>query len=205
MPMDNPVSASEKSPSARRPKNGKRLDLPGLHVFAAVAGLLAVGGAMTDSIARDNTPEAIAATVRGETIQKVGFRAMIQKEAIMLNLAGTARNNPDGTVAVTLQGDKHRIDELVDAMRAGNKKSSTKNAVSATAIAVDPSLKTFTVYGWTSTTRNITNPYDLVFELRPDDKKISRGDAKAAWNAIAQKTLKGDDLAKFMKHLDEDD
>ena len=32
--------------------------------------------------------EAITATVMGETIQKVGFRAMIQKQAIMYNLAG---------------------------------------------------------------------------------------------------------------------
>ena len=29
--------------------------------------------------------------------------------------------------------------------------------------------------------------------------------AKAVWNTIAESTLKGDDLAKFMKHLDADD
>ena len=32
-----------------------------------------------------------------------------------------------------------------------------------------------------------------------------RHDAKAVWNKIAESTLKGDDLAKFMKHLDDDD
>ena len=71
--------------------------------------------------------------------------------------------------------------------------------------ALDPSLKTFTVYAWTSTSRNITNPYDLVFQLRPNDDEISPKQAKAVWNRIAESTLKGDDLAKFMKHLDADD
>ena len=35
--------------------------------------------------------------------------------------------------------------------------------------------------------------------------KYPRKQAEAAWNAIAESTLKGDDLAKFMKHLDADD
>ena len=47
-------------------------------------------------------------------IQKVGFRAMIQKQAIMYNLAGYARNIPDGTVSISLQGDKNRIDKVLD-------------------------------------------------------------------------------------------
>jgi hypothetical protein len=42
--------------------------------------------------------QAVTATVIGEKVQKVGYRAMIQKQAIMYNLAGFARNNPDGTV-----------------------------------------------------------------------------------------------------------
>ena len=64
--------------------------------------------------------------VSGETIQKVGFRAMIQKQAIMYNLAGYARNIPDGTVSISLQGDKNRIDKVLDAIRVGSKKSSTR-------------------------------------------------------------------------------
>ena len=67
--------------------------------------------------------QAITATVTGAQIQKVGFRAMIQKEAIRFNLAGSARNNPDGTVKVSLQGDKDRIDQTLAAIRAGSKKS----------------------------------------------------------------------------------
>jgi Acylphosphatase len=57
---------------------------------------LACGIAMSTVGARSQQ-EAIAGTVSGQQIQKVGFRAMIQKHAIMYNLAGYARNNPDGT------------------------------------------------------------------------------------------------------------
>jgi acylphosphatase len=61
------------------------------------------------------------------------------------------------------------------------------------------------VYGWTSTSRNITNPYDLVFQLRPANTEISKKEAAAAWNTIAEGALKGDDLDKFKKHLDSDE
>jgi acylphosphatase len=170
-----------------------------------LAAVLAGASAPLSAGAASAQQEAITATVVGEAIQKVGFRAMIQKEAIMDNLAGSARNNPDGTVTVTLQGDKDRIDRLLAAMRAGSKKSSKDNTIAQAPAAVDPNLKTFTVFGWTSTSRNITNPYDLVFALRPGNNQISRQDAKAVWNTIAEGALKGDDLAKFMKHLDDDD
>ena len=146
--------------------------------------------------------QAITATVTGAEIQKVGFRAMIQKEAIMYNLAGSARNNPDGTVSVSLQGDKDRIDNTLAAIRAGSKKSSPNNTINQVPAAWDPNLKTFTVFAWTSTTRNITNPYDLVFTLRPANDPVPPQDAKSIWNNIAESTLKGDDLAKFKNHLD---
>jgi hypothetical protein len=119
--------------------------------------------------------------------------------------ASEARNNPDGTVEVRLQGDKDRIDQTLAAIRAGSKKSSQNNIVSQTPAAWDPDLKTFTVFNWTSISRNIMNPYNLVFSLRPTNNEISRKDAKAIWNNIAKNTLKGDDLAKFIKHLDDDD
>jgi acylphosphatase len=170
-----------------------------------LAAVLAGASALLSAGAASAQQAAITATVAGEAIQKVGFRAMIQKAAIMDNLAGSARNNPDGTVTVTLQGDKDRIDQLLAAMRAGTKKSSKDNTIAQVPIAVDPNLKTFTVFGWTSTTRNITNPHDLVFYLRPANDQISRRDAKAVWNTIAEGALEGDDLSKFMKHLDDDD
>jgi acylphosphatase len=171
-----------------------------LFVAALVCGIvmLAAGEAAAQQ-------EAITGTVSGEKIQKVGFRAMIQKQAIMYNLAGYARNNSDGTVSISLQGDKDRIDKTLEAIRAGSKKSSGDNTVSAANAALDPGLKTFTVFGWTSTSRNITNPYDLVFHLRPADDRISAKKAEAVWNGIAESTLKGDDLEKFKKHLGGED
>ncbi len=153
---------------------------------------------------RKATQKAIAATVKGAKIQKVGFRAMIQKQAIMHNLAGAARNNPNGTVSVTLQGDKDGISAVAAAMQAGSKKSSKNNKVDEAAAAVDPSLKSFTIYGWTSTARDIATPYDLVFPLRPDDSQISAQEAKEIWDGIAEKTLKGADLVKFKQHLGDD-
>ena len=107
---------------------------------------------------------------------------------------------------MTLQGDKDRIDQVLAAIRAGSKKSSTDNTVvSSSPPLVDPNLKSFTVFTWTSTSRNIANPYDLIFPLRPANDQISRHEAKAIWNKIAEGALKGDDLAKFMTHLDDDD
>ena len=138
------------------------------------AGGLVFGAAMlTAGEASARARSRSRASSAAQAIQKVGFRAMIQKQAIMYNLAGYARNIPDGTVSISLQGDKDRIDKVLDAIRAGSKKSSQDNKVSVTDDALDPNLKTFTVYGWTSTSRNITNPYDLVFQLRPANDEIS--------------------------------
>ena len=150
-------------------------------------------------------PRSISATVTGEDIQKVGFRAMIQKLAIRYNLAGMVRNGPDGSVAVHLQGDEAPVALVLEAMRDGNKKSSSGNTIRQSPSQPEPSLKTFTIYGWTSTSRDITNPYDLVFTLRPSNNEISRDAAKRIWNSIALATLKGGDLAKFQEHLDDDD
>jgi acylphosphatase len=58
-------------------------------------------------------------------------------------------------------------------------------------------LNTFTVVDWTSTTRNITNPYTLVFKLRADDSVISKAEAKDVWHGILKTTLTGDDLRKL--------
>jgi acylphosphatase len=157
-----------------------------------LVGGLVCGGAVLTTGAASAEPQAVKGVVSGAMIQGVGFRAMIQKHAIMYNLAGFARNNvPDGTISISL--------------RAGTKKSSHDNKISVTEDALDSGLKTFTVFRWTSKSRGITNPYDLVFQLRPAGDEISPKQAKAVWNAIAESTLKGDDLAKFMKHLDADD
>jgi acylphosphatase len=181
-----------------------------MNLSAGRLALMFVGGLVCGAVAltagsASAEQQAVKGIVSGEAIQKVGFRAMIQKQAIMYNLAGAARNIPDGTVSISLQGDKQRINRVLDAIRAGSKKSSQDNKISLTDDALDSNLKTFTVFAWTSTTRDITNPYDLVFQLRPTDGDISKKEASAAWNTIAEGTLKGDDLTKFTKHLDADD
>ena len=139
--------------------------------------------------------QAISGTVTGND-QHVGFRAMIMKEAIAYNLAGSAKNLPDDVVSFTLQGDADRLQPAVEAIQDGTKKSSNIK-VSTAAATVDPALTAFTIFAWTSTTRNITNPYDLVFKLRPDDSKISGSDVKDVWHGILKSTLKGDDLKKL--------
>jgi acylphosphatase len=139
--------------------------------------------------------KAILATVTGDD-QHVGFRAMIMKQAIEYNLAGSAKNDPDGTVHFTLQGDSDRLDVALMTIHAGTKKSSNIE-VSATQTTVDPGLSTFTIIDWTSTSRNITTPYTLVFTLRGDDQEISKSDAKHAWHQILRTTLRGEDLQKL--------
>ena len=87
--------------------------------------------------------QAISATVTGND-QKVGFRAMVMKQAIEYDLAGSAKNDKDEIVEFTLQGDANRIDAALAAIREGTKKSSNIG-VSTVAAAVNPNLTTFTV------------------------------------------------------------
>ncbi len=139
--------------------------------------------------------QAISATVTGND-QHVGFRAMVLKQAIEYNLAGSAKNDANMIVHFTLQGDQKRIDKALAAIDEGTKKSSNIKVSTAPA-AVDPALNTFTVVDWTLTTRNITNPYTLIFKLRADDSVISKAEAKAVWHGILKSTLTGDDLRKL--------
>jgi acylphosphatase len=139
--------------------------------------------------------KAISATVTGDD-QKVGFRAMVMKQAIQYNLAGIAHNEPNMVVHFTLQGDAKGVDKAIAAIDEGTKRSMGVS-VSTSPAAIEPGLNTFTIVDWTSTTRNITNPYTLIFVLRADDGKISPDAAKSKWHQILQNTLKGDDLKKL--------
>lgn len=141
------------------------------------------------------TIQAITATVTGDD-QKVGFRALVMKQAIEYNLAGVAKNEPDMIVRFTLQGDDNRIGEALAKIDEGTKKS-TGVSVTFSPIAVEPGLRTFTIIDWTSQSRQIETPYTLVFPLRADDGVVSHDDAKAAWHELLARTLKGDDLAKL--------
>jgi acylphosphatase len=163
-------------------------------ILAAVIFTMFGFGAFAGS-ATAQEKQAISATVTGND-QHVGFRAMIMKQAIRYNLAGSAKNDEDNIVGFTLQGDANRIDAALATIREGTKKSSNIK-VSATEVAVDPALSTFTVIDWTSTSRNITTPYTLVFKLRVVDTVLSKTEAKGAWHNILQTTLKGEELKKL--------
>ncbi len=157
--------------------------------------ILALQGQTCIADAKSQETVAISATVTGND-QQVGFRAMVMKQAIKYNLAGTAKNEPNEIVALTLQGRRKRIDKAADTIRGGTRKSSDI-AVKTAPAAVDPKLDTFTIVGWTSTSRQITTPYTLVFKLRDTDKTVSDAEAKDVWHEILKTTLKGDDLKKL--------
>jgi len=141
------------------------------------------------------TKEAVEATITGND-QQVGFRAAVMKQAIEYNLAGSARNDANEIVHFTLQGDQQRIDSALVTIQEGTKRSSDIK-ITTTAAVVDPALNAFTIVDWTSSSRNITNKYNLVFELRADDTAISASDAETAWHQILEKTLSADDRKKL--------
>ena len=143
--------------------------------------------------------KAISATVTGND-EQVGFRAMIMKQAIEYNLAGSAENEENKIVHFTLQGDSDRVDSALVAIRAGTPKSSNIE-VNASQIEVDRGLSTFTIIDWTSASRGITTKYALVFTLRADDKVISNSEAKNVWHQILRTTLQSADLQK-LRHDD---
>lgn len=142
--------------------------------------------------------------------QHVGFRAMILKQAIKHNLVGYTKNLPEKIVNFILQGDPDRLDDAVKTIKKGTVKSSDIKVV-VKEEPVDLSLNTFTIYDWTSTSRNIGNPYDIVFYQRKNNVPFEDKDVKDVWHMILKGTLREDtgDLEKlhanheeFMKHGD---
>ena len=139
--------------------------------------------------------EAVAATVTGKD-EQVGFRALVMKQAIRYNLAGSALNEPNDLVLFTLQGKRKRIKSALKTIKKGNKKTSAIKIATAL-VAFDPSLNRFTIIDWTSASRHITTPYTLMFQLRAKDEKISKAKAEAAWRRILEQTLDPADLEKL--------
>ena len=62
--------------------------------------------------------EGRAYRVRGR-VQGVGFRWWTSRAARRLGLAGSVRNEPDGSVVVLAWGEASRLDELERLLRAG--------------------------------------------------------------------------------------
>ena len=168
-----------------------------LCIAAISCALVTIASRPTQLDAKAQNVTAVSGIVTGN-VQEVGFRAMIQRRAIQYNLAGSVENKNDKSVRFFLQGDEDRIDQALKAMRKGTKKSSDVNVTVSPALA-HPDLQTFTVVGWTSVSRKITHPYDLVFNLRPDNTTINKQEAKRVWLDICQKAVKGADSGKCKK------
>src|SRR5262249_56268191 len=64
--------------------------------------LVTIAPVSAKSKVNDQNVTAVSGTVTGN-VQKVGFRAMIQKQAIRYNLGGSAENNADVSVRFPLQ------------------------------------------------------------------------------------------------------
>jgi acylphosphatase len=160
-----------------------------LSIVAISFTLVAIALPLAQLNAKGQNVRAVSGIVTGN-VQQVGFRAMIQRQAIQYNLAGSTENESDKSVQFLLQGDEDRIAKALDAIREGSKKSSDVN-VSVSPASVRPDLQTFTVVGWTSVTRNITHPYDLVFNLRPDDTTIGKHEVKKIWLDVCEEAVKG--------------
>jgi acylphosphatase len=60
----------------------------------------------------------LQATVSGR-VHGVFFRAYVESQAAELNLTGYVRNAPDGTVEVRAEGERQRLEKLVDYLKAG--------------------------------------------------------------------------------------
>ncbi|MGO9770518.1 MAG: hypothetical protein ACLPSW_13375 [Roseiarcus sp.] len=80
--------------------------------------------------------------------------------------------------------------------REGTKKSSNIEVTTSPG-TFDQALDTFMIFAWTSMSRDITNPYDLVFKLRADDWNLPAADVQEVWQGILKSPLKGDDLKKL--------
>ncbi|HET6370099.1 MAG TPA: acylphosphatase [Nitrospiria bacterium] len=52
-------------------------------------------------------------------VQGVGYRAFTERAARGLGLSGYSRNLPDGRVEVKVEGEREKIDRLVERLRQG--------------------------------------------------------------------------------------
>ena len=77
--------------------------------------------------------EAVEPTVTGND-QQVAFRAVVMKQAIEYNLAGSARNDANEIVHFALQGDKPRIDLALATLQEGTKRSSDIKIATTSAV-----------------------------------------------------------------------
>jgi acylphosphatase len=64
------------------------------------------------------TDARLLASVQG-SVQGVGFRWFVQREAARLGLVGWVMNRRDGSVEVVAEGPEEALEQLVERLRAG--------------------------------------------------------------------------------------
>ena len=62
--------------------------------------------------------ERLHAVIHGD-VQGVGFRWFVVDEARPLGLRGWVRNRPDGSVELTAEGERAKLEQLLSAARRG--------------------------------------------------------------------------------------
>ncbi len=65
-----------------------------------------------------NALHRLEATVRG-TVQGVGFRWFVQRQALHFALTGWVANEPDGSVRVVAEGSREALETLLAQLRVG--------------------------------------------------------------------------------------
>ncbi|GAA1343722.1 acylphosphatase [Arthrobacter roseus] len=70
-------------------------------------------------MANDTASQRLHATVTG-SVQGVGFRYWVRRQADQLDLMGTATNCDDGSVTVIAEGPTSSLDSLRDVLESGS-------------------------------------------------------------------------------------
>jgi acylphosphatase len=72
----------------------------------------------------------LQATVRGR-VQGVFFRAFVEELAEQLNLTGYVRNRPGGVVEVIVEGERPKLEKLVERLKAGPPAAKVKDVITS--------------------------------------------------------------------------
>ncbi len=75
-------------------------------------------------------------TIRG-TVQKIGFRMWVEREALSLDLKGWVRNRSDGSVEVLLAGPSHAVAAMIERCRNGPRLAKVEQVDIENAAALD--------------------------------------------------------------------
>lgn len=81
-------------------------------------------------------------------VQDVGFRHYVQKEAEKLNVEGTVHNVDDGSVHILVCGSSEKLDDLIDVIYNGTRKSKVENVLTEPLTQIKDFRGVFRVIGF---------------------------------------------------------